>query len=140
MKTGIPLTLAVLLAAAPASAQPHLTIYNRNFAVVKETRTLDLKKGENEVRVTGLTAHLEPDSVVLRDPGKSDAIRILEQIHETDLLSEGLLLLKSEGKVLDFEITVPQTGEKRIVKGRILGAIPFLVENDEATMVCHAVS
>jgi hypothetical protein len=126
LKTGIPLTLAALLAAVPALAQPHLTIYNRNFAAVKETRTLDLKKGENEVRVTGLTAHLEPDSIVLRDPGKPDAIRILEQNYESDPLSEGLLLLKSEGKVLDFEVTVPQTGEKRIVKGRILrsGYVP----------------
>ena len=43
-----------------------------------------------------------------------------------DPLSQGLLLRKSEGKVLQFEITMPQTGEKRIIEGRILrsGYVP----------------
>ena len=60
--------LVMLVAAVTAArAQTQLTIYNQNFATVKEARTLDLKKGENEVRVTDITAHLEPDSVVLRD-------------------------------------------------------------------------
>jgi hypothetical protein len=115
-----------LLWAAPALAQTQLTIYNQNFATVKETRTLELKKGETEVRVSDITAHLEPDSVVLRDLKKPDVIRILEQNYESDPLSEGLLLRKSEGKVLDFEVTLPQTGEKKIVKGKILrsGYVP----------------
>ncbi|MEK7409489.1 MAG: DUF4139 domain-containing protein, partial [Acidobacteriota bacterium] len=87
---------------------------------------LELKDGENELRVTDLTAHLEPDSVVLRDLRRPDSIRILEQNYESDPLSEGLLLRKSEGKLLDFEITMPQTGEKRIVQGKILrsGYVP----------------
>ncbi len=107
-------------------AQTQLTIYNQNFAVVKERRTLDLKAGENEFRMSDLTAHLEPDSVVLRDIQRPDAIRILEQNYEGDPLSEGLLLRKSEGKVLAFEVTLPQTGEKRIIQGRILrsGYVP----------------
>jgi hypothetical protein len=108
------------------SAQTQLTIYNQNFAVVKEQRTLELKRGENELRVSDITAHLEPDSVVLRDVKRPDSIRILEQNYESDPLSEGLLLRKSEGKTIDFEMTHPQTGEKRIVKGRILrsGYVP----------------
>jgi hypothetical protein len=120
------LVFALLVAAGPALAQTQLTIYNQNFATVKERRTLELKKGETEVRVSDITAHLEPDSVVLRDLKKADAIRILEQNYESDPLSEGLLLRKSEGKVLDFEITLPQTGEKKIVKGKILrsGYVP----------------
>ena len=118
--------LVAFLAAAPVLAETQLTIYNQNFATVKESRTLNLKGGESEVRVTDITAHLEPDSVVLRDPKDPDAIRILEQNYESDPLSEGLLLRKSEGKVLDFEVTAPQTGEKKIVKGRVLrsGYVP----------------
>jgi len=106
--------------------QTQVTIYNQNFAVVKERRVLELKQGESEVRVADLTAHLEPDSVVLRDVKRPDAIRILEQNYESDPLSEGLLLRKSEGQVLDFEFPGPQTGEKRIIKGRILrsGYVP----------------
>jgi hypothetical protein len=120
------LATVVFLAAAPVLAQTQLTVYNRDFATVKETRTLDLKEGENEVRVSDITAHLEPDSVILRDLKDPAAIRILEQNYESDPLSEGLLLRKSEGKVLDFEITVPQTGEKKTVKGKVLrsGYVP----------------
>jgi hypothetical protein len=118
--------LAAVLLARSAPAETQLTIYNQNFATVKETRALDLRKGENEVRMMDITAHLEPDSLVLRDLSRPDAIRILEQNYESDPLSEGLLLRKSEGKTLDFEITMPQTGEKKTVKGKILrsGYVP----------------
>ena len=119
------LPLVVVLVVSAAHAQTQLTVYNQNFAAVKENRTLELSHGENEVRVTDITAHLEPESVVLRELRQPDSIRILEQNYESDPLSEGLLLRKSEGKLLDFEITM-QTGEKRIVKGRILrsGYVP----------------
>src|SRR2546426_7792993 len=118
--------LAALAIAIAARAETQLTIYNKNFATVKDARALDLKKGENEVRVTDITAHLEPDSVVLRDVRNPDAIQILEQNYESDPLSEGLLLRQSESKVLDFEITMPQTGEKKVVKGKVLrsGYVP----------------
>ena len=69
-----------------------LTIYNQDFAAVKETRTLTLPKGESEARVADITAHLEPDSVVLRDLSDPDGIRILEQNYESDPLSEGLVI------------------------------------------------
>jgi len=114
------LALAAVLVAAPALADTQLTIYNRDFAVVKETRTLTLPAGESETRVSDVTAHLEPDSVVMRDLQDPDGIRILEQNYESDPLSEGLLLRHSEGKTLDFEVTVPQTGEKKTVRGKVL--------------------
>jgi hypothetical protein len=122
----IVICLTMLVVAGNLHAQTQLTIYNQNFATVKESRTLDLQKGDNEMRVTDITAHLEPDSVVLRDVKKPDAIQILEQNYESDPLSEGLLLRKSEGKVLDIEITMQQTGEKKIMKGKILrsGYVP----------------
>ena len=122
------LTCATLaLIPLSAGAETQLTIYNQGFAAVKESRTLDLRQGENEVRVTDITAHLEPDSVILRDLKNPGALQILEQNYEADPLSEGLLLRKSEGKTLDFEITT-QSGEKRMIKGRILrsGYVPHI--------------
>ena len=119
------LLLVAFLAAATASAQTQLTVYNQNFASVKENRTLTLVKGESEVRMTDITAHLEPESVILRALRRPDAIQILEQNYESDPLSEGLLLRKSEGKWLDFEIVLPN-GDKKIIKGKILrsGYVP----------------
>ncbi len=125
MKTTSLICVAAL-AAGITPAQVQLTVYNQNFATVKERRTLDLARGESEIRVSDLTAHLEPESVVLRDLRLPDSLRILEQNYESDPLSEGLLLRKSEGKLLDFEVIHPQTGEKRIIQGRILrsGYVP----------------
>ena len=119
-------SLAVLIAFSTAGAQTQLTVYNQNFATVKERRVLELTKGENEVRVSDITAHLEPQSLVLRHLRRPDSIQILEQNYESDPLSEGLLLRKSEGKILEFEVSHPQTGAKRMVKGRILrsGYVP----------------
>src|SRR5262249_50084776 len=45
-----------------------LTIYNQNFFVAREHVPLDLKAGVNEAQYAGVAAHLEPDSVILRDP------------------------------------------------------------------------
>ena len=59
---------ALLLATGAASANPALTIYNQNFAVVRDAIHLDLKPGVNDISYTEATMHLEPDSVVLRDP------------------------------------------------------------------------
>jgi len=63
-----------------ASSEPGtaLTIYNQNFFVARELVPVDLKAGVNEAHYTGVAAHLEPDSVILRDPG-GRALQILEQ-------------------------------------------------------------
>ena len=44
--------------AADEAAQPFLTVYNQNFAVVRQELPLDLKAGVNNVRVTDITMHL----------------------------------------------------------------------------------
>jgi hypothetical protein len=100
------------------SPQPSLTIYNENFAVVRQELPLDLKSGESQVSVNDITMHLEPDSVILRDPSGKHAVRVLEQNYRADPISEPLLLSLYEGKTLDFEVTMPQ-GVK-IVKGKVI--------------------
>ena len=54
--------------AADDSNQPALTIYNQNFFVAREHLPLDLTAGVNRAQYAGIAAHLEPDSVILRDP------------------------------------------------------------------------
>ena len=120
--------LLVLLAGATVltvSAQPALTIYNQNFAVVREHVPLDLHAGVNEVVFSGATVHLEPDSVVLRDPTGKYALRVLEQDYRSDTISPGLLLSLYEGKTLDF-LTRDPGGREVLVKGRVIrsGYVP----------------
>ena len=121
-KTLISSATGLLLVAAGACANPALTIYNENFAVVRDAVHLDLKPGVNEVAYTEATMHLEPDSVVLRDPTGQNHLQILEQNYRADPISQGLLLNYYEGKTIDFE--VPESGDgragKRIVRGKIV--------------------
>src|ERR1041385_7359955 len=79
-----------------------LTIYNQSFAVVRQTLPLDLKGGTNQLEITDITAHLEPDSVILRDLKSGRDLRILEQNYRADVASQGLLLSLYEGKTIDF--------------------------------------
>ena len=98
------ITAALLLTAAlSATAEPALTIYNQNFAVVRDTVPLDLKSGTNAVVYSGATAQVEPDSVILRDPKGKHSLQILEQNYRNDPVSQELLLSLFEGKTIDFE-------------------------------------
>lgn len=116
--------LLLLVSPTVLLAAPGLTIYNQNFAVVRDTIPLDLKQGENDVKFDGATIHLEPDSVILRDP-LGTPLQILEQNYRNDPVTQQLLLSIFEGKEIDFyvrEVNKPD----RIVKGKIIrsGYIP----------------
>ncbi len=79
--------LSCILTSACFSADPALTIYNQQFAVVRETIPLELKPGVNQVEFTGTTAQLEAASVMLRDPSGKRVLRILEQNYRADPVS-----------------------------------------------------
>ena len=102
---------------------PALTIYNQNFFVARERFPMDLKAGVNHVEYAGIAAHLEPDSVILRDPN-GKALQVLEQNYRNDPISQELLLSFYEGKTIDF--LVPHGEKQEIIKGKIVrsGYIP----------------
>ena len=111
---------AILLTALHCfAADPALTIYNENFAVVRESVPLDLKAGENDVRFTEMTATAETDSVVLRDPSGRVGLQVLEQSYRNDPVSQSLLLSLNEGKTLDFFVREANKPD-RIVAGKII--------------------
>ncbi|HWB59119.1 MAG TPA: DUF4139 domain-containing protein [Chthoniobacteraceae bacterium] len=103
---------------APADP-PALTIYNQNFAAVRDTVPLDLKEGLNDVKFTGMTATAETDSVVLRDPGGKVKLQVLEQSYRNDAVSQDYLLSLCEGKEIDFFVKEPNK-EDHIVKGKVI--------------------
>ena len=96
-----------------------LTVYNQSFAVVRQTLPLDLKSGSNQVQITDITAHLEPDSVILRDLKSGRNLHILEQNYRADVASQGLLLSLYEGKTIDFLVNGVQKPGKIIRSGYV---------------------
>ncbi len=111
----------------PTSSEPGtaLTIYNQNFFVAREQVALDLKPGVNEAQYVGVAAHLEPDSVILRDPG-GRTLQILEQNYRNDPVSQELLLSFYEGKTIDFAVGQNADGTPIKIKGKVIrsGFVP----------------
>src|SRR5262249_2515455 len=115
--------LAPFLRAAGDDDQPGeaagLTIYNQRFAVVRQKLTLSLKPGANHVQVTDITAHLEPDSVVLRPLESGRRLQIIEQNYRNDPVTQQLLLSLYEGKTIEF-VQTEKDGSPRVVQGKIV--------------------
>ncbi|HEY0257683.1 MAG TPA: hypothetical protein VGC39_09595, partial [Candidatus Methylacidiphilales bacterium] len=113
------LVIMGFLAPGHGVAEPALTIYNQNFAVVRDAIPLDLKQGVNEVSFSDTTSHLEPSSVILRDPNDKVKLQILEQDYRNDPVSQELLLSLFEGKTVDFlvkEVDKPD----QVIQGKII--------------------
>ena len=117
-------TVLVCVAGSAIAADPALTIYNQNFAVVREMIPLNLKNGVNQIAFSEATAHVEPDSVILRDPTGRRVLQILEQNYRNDPVTQQLLLAHFEGQEIDFEVI--RDGKPEIVKGKIVrgGFVP----------------
>lgn len=131
MNPSLPLgrTLLVgLLLAGASGAQPSLTLYNQEFAVVREQLPLKLQKGVQDLSVSAITAHLEPASVILRDPSGKTAIRILEQNYRNDPVSQERLLQHFEGKEIEFQRTHAD-GTQELLKGTIVRA-PYVAHEE----------
>src|SRR5580658_453129 len=125
LKEFLPMRLRVfivscLFAVLAFSADPALTIYNQQFAVVRETIPLDLKQGVNTIQFEGATGMLEPESVMLRDPTGRRVLQILEQNYRADSISLDALLRRYEGQTIQFQV---RTGDHvELITGRIVRA------------------
>lgn len=108
------ITIACLSAAISHAQNTALTLYNQNFAVVREQIELNLTKGETRVAFSGITAKAEPDSVILRSLSQKNHLRILEQNYRADPVTQDLLLNYFEGQTIDF------LSDTNIVKGKII--------------------
>lgn len=111
--------LALAAASTALGAAPALTVYNQDFAVVRERLPLQLREGVNAVTFAGATTQLEPDSVVLRDPSGRVALRVLEQSYRADTASAELMLSLMEGREIDF-LGRTDAGKEYTVRGRVI--------------------
>jgi hypothetical protein len=116
---------SIVFASAPASVEeqpgeaPALTIYNQKFAVIRQKLPLNLKAGTTRVEITDITAHLEPDSVVLRPLDGGRRLQVLEQNYRNDPITQQLLLSLNEGKTIDFMQT-DKDGNQHTVSGKVI--------------------
>ena len=121
--------ISALVFASLASAQPAITVYNENFGVVRDTVSLDLKAGLSDVSYSGVTAQLEPESVILRDPTGKVALSVVEQSYRGDPVDQARLLQMFEGQTIRFLKVVD--GKEVIESGKIIRAPSVVMTKDQ---------
>lgn len=76
----------------------NITVYNSNIGLVRETRALSLPPGRIALRFADVTAQIRPETVHLASLTAPDALSILEQNYQYDLLNPAKLLDKYVGR------------------------------------------
>lgn len=110
--------MLALAAAQAASPLPptEITVYNQGFGLVKEARTLALKKGRQTVGVEDVAAQIDPSSVSIRSLLAPDALTVLEQNYRYDLIGPAAILAKAVGERLRVD------GPKVSVEGTLISS------------------
>jgi hypothetical protein len=83
-----------------------LTIYNDNFAVVRESRQMSFEKGLNTAKFADVASAIDPTSVNFRCLSAPGAVSVLEQNYEYDLVNTDSLLKR----YIDKNVTVVLKG------------------------------
>lgn len=112
------------------SGETSLTIYNNNFAIIRDTLKLDLKAGVNDVRYSDVALFAKPSSVILRDPSGKTEFQIQEQAFRGSAVTQETMLAWFEGQTIDF--LRYDEGKSHVIPGKIIrsGRAKVSREND----------
>jgi len=95
--------------------QVAVTIYQNNLGLVHDVRTMDLTKGHQEIHFTDVASGIDPTSVHFKSLTVPDAVALLEQNYEYDLISGEKILQKYIDQVVQMF-----TKEGKIFEGKLL--------------------
>jgi hypothetical protein len=110
-----------------------ITVYNQNFGVVKEQRSLTLNRGLNTLKFEDVAKHIDATSVKFKSLTDPDGTTVMEQNYEYDLVSADKLLQKFIGK--DISVV---TKDGKVYEGTLMsfdGSQIVLMKDGAVTMV-----
>jgi len=98
-----------------------LTVYNQDFALVRDTREMEFEAGRNTVTVEDVAERLDRTSVHFKSLTAPESVVVREQNYRYDLIEPHTLLDKSIGKQITLR---QQLGEGKIreIKGSLLAS------------------
>jgi len=105
-------------APAPANAKStsqqreevSITVYNQNFGLVREVRTMDLPPGRTALEFADVSQQIQPETVSIK--ALTGQLHVLEQNYRYDLLSPQKLLEKYVGKKVKVYRWNEKTGKE----------------------------
>lgn len=113
-----------------------ITVYNSGLGLVKDRRNVSLEQGESTLLFMDVAAQVIPSSVSVRSVKEGDAVSILEQNYEYDLLSPSKLLEKYVGRSVRIRYHSPYTDREDEREARVLAyndGQPVLMIDNEVT-------
>jgi hypothetical protein len=99
-----------------------VTVYNSNIGLVKDQRKIPFAKGAQELRFMSVASQIIPASVTIKSLSHPDALSVIEQNYEYDLLSPAKLLDKYVGKEVKLVTKNLYTDKEEIVKATIVSS------------------
>src|SRR4030042_1250109 len=100
-----------------------LTIYNDNFAVVRESRQRSFEKGLNTTKFTDVASAIDPTSVNFQCLSAPGAVSVLEQNYEYDLVNTDSLLKRYIDKNVTAVLKGSGADTGRKSTGQLLAAM-----------------
>ncbi len=97
-----------------------VTIYNDQLALVKDLRSVRLNSGFNKLAFREVSAHMRPETALLRSLDYPDGFQLIEQNFNFDLLTPQKLLEKYVGKKVRVVKTHPKTGKETYLDAVVL--------------------
>lgn len=107
----------------PSRGPIELVVYSGDFAMVRETRKVDLPAGKGRIGIQGVSKSLDQNSVLFTWPGTKDA-RVVSSTYDLGMSSSGHLLARFLGKEVElvYHGLDGQPGER--IKGTLEVAEP----------------
>lgn len=113
--TGQAWSAPLVIAEATSRQDIDVTVYNRNLALIREVRQVELPAGIFALEFRDVPSQIEPRSLLVEAPDRA-GLQILEQNYEFDLMSKEKILEKYVGHEISW---IQEDGER--ISGRLLG-------------------
>ncbi len=95
-----------------------ITVYNSNIGLVKDTRTLRLPRGTSQLRFMDVAQQINPTTVHIKSLTAPQALAVVEQSYEYDLLNPQKLLDKYVGKELTLVLRKLENNSEQLFPTR----------------------
>lgn len=113
-----------------------ITVYNVGLGLVKDRRNVTLPTGESTLLFMDVASQVIPSSVSVRSVKEGDAVSVLEQNYEYELLSAAKLLEKYVGRTVRIRYRSPYTDREDEKEAKVLAyndGQPVLMIDNEVT-------
>jgi hypothetical protein len=97
-----------------------ITIYNDNLGLVKDVRAVELKNGIQNLWFEGVAGQVDATTVHIRSVESPDALRVLEQNFEYDLIAPEKLMEKYLGQTVEL-VDTHEDGGTTTTKAKLVG-------------------